>query len=108
MKKKLYIGTATHTTVIEYIINDHNIKIIDSWKITDKPTMAFILMKILIDDEYGNTRDRHIAEYVREWRAHNIMNHIPLKYFKKHCKDCDLSNNESRFRLFVYNILGRL
>lgn len=107
MKKKLYIGTATHTSVIEYVINDHNIKIIDSWRVTDKETMAFILMKILINDEWGGTRDRHIAEYVREWKAHNILYKIPLRYFKEHAKDCDLSNNESKFRLFVYNILGR-
>lgn len=108
MRKKLYIGTATHTSVIEYEINDHNIKIIDSYKITDKDDMYYILMKILVDDKYAGTRDRHIIEYVREWKTHNILYKLPFKYFKKHCKDCDLSNNESRFRLFVYNILGRL
>lgn len=107
MKKKLYMGTATNTNVIEYIENDRNIKIIDSYKITDKDTMAFIIMKILVKDEYASTRDRHIAEYVREWKTHNILYKIPLRYFKEHCKDCDLSNNESKFRLFVYNILGR-
>lgn len=108
MKKKLYIGTATHVCVLEYMINDHNIKIIDSWRITDKDTMAFVLMKILINDEWGGTRDRYICDYVREWKTHNLLYKLPFKYFKKHCKDCDLSNNESRFRLFVYNILGRL
>lgn len=68
--------------------------------------MEYILINIGLKDRYK--RDRLINDYVKEWKSHNIMYKLPFEYFKKHCKDCDLTNNESKFRLFVYNILGRL
>lgn len=94
-------------TEVSYKINKKNIKIIDSYKIKDKKVMETILVGILEEDKYRDLRDRSIAEYVREWRSHNILYHIPLKIFKNHCKDCDLTMKESKLRLFGYAILGR-
>ena len=93
---------------IKYKITKNNIKILNSYVIKDKNIMLEALIDILSDDEFSDTRDRTIEQYLREWRAHNIMYRIPLKYFKKHCGDADLTNGESKFRLFVYDILGRL
>lgn len=93
---------------IEYIIDKNNIKIIDSYKYKNKKLMRKILKEVLFHDPWPEVRDRTEEEYFREWRAHNLMYYIPLKYFKDHCVDCDLSNNESRKRRFVYAILGRL
>lgn len=99
----VYIGDEK----IEYEISKDNIKIIDSYRIKDKKLMKTILEILLMKDPYRDSRDRSLAQYVREWRSHNIMYHIPLKFFKEHCGDCDLSMGESKFRLFVYSILGR-
>lgn len=101
MKEKIKV----YGVEVEYIADENNIKIIDSYKIKDKNMMLLILWSIYSKDRYH--RDRSLLEHIREWRSHNIMYHIPLKFFKEHCKDCDLSNNESKFRLFVYSILGR-
>lgn len=91
---------------IDVLISKTNIKIINSFEIKTKKEMKKILKKILISDNYFETRDRTIKQYIKEWRTHNILYNIPLKYFKNHCKDCDLTVNENKFRLLVYWFLG--
>lgn len=93
--------------IIQYKFNHHNIKILDSYKIKSKLEMAKIIQKVIYMCPYDDCIDRTIKKYVREWRTHNILYHIPLKFFKDHCKDCDFTKNESKFRLFIYEILGR-
>lgn len=106
MRRRITVELADGKKV-KCVLTKDNIKIKDSYKIKSKRDMEKILIDIWLADEDWHTRDRSTAEYVREWRSHNILYKIPLKYFKKHSGDCDLSNNESKFRLFVYAILGR-
>ncbi len=92
---------------INFKITKDNIKIMDSYKVKDPNDMLEILLNITVHDKYNHLRTRPLDEYIKEWRTHNLLYKIPLKYFKEHCGDCDLSNKESKFRLFVYSILGR-
>ncbi len=93
---------------LKIIYSKKNIKIKDSYLVKKKIEMKAVLEEILKKDPYQDYRDRTFRQYLKEWRCHNILYHIPLKYFKGHCKDCDLSVNESKFRCFVYSILGCL
>lgn len=92
--------------LIKYKTSEKNIKIIDSYKIKEKIIMAKALVKILYFDTYEDNRDRKIEQYIKEWRTHNILYKLPFSYFRKHCKDCDLTTKESKLRLIVYSILG--
>lgn len=91
---------------IDVLISKTNIKIINSFEVKDKKDMKKILKKILTLDFYLENRDRTIVQYLKEWRTHNILYNIPIKYFKNHCKDCDLTVKENKFRLLVYYVLG--
>lgn len=92
---------------VEWKTTKDNIKIMDSYKITDPNDMLEILLLITCHDKYNHLRTRPLDEYIKEWRTHNLLYKLPFRYFKEHCKDCDLSNDESKFRLFIYSILGR-
>ena len=94
----------------QFIITKSNIKIIGSYKINDTEKMIDILTHIFNQDNYWFTRDRTLSQWLKEWKTHNRLYRIgkllKINYFIEHCKDCDLSNKESKFRLFVYAILG--
>lgn len=49
---------------------------------------------------YKRTKD----SWVKEWIAHNRLYKLGL--FRKHTKDVDLYENESKFALFCYDILS--
>lgn len=91
---------------LEIIYSKKNIKIKKSYLVKKKSEIRAVLEEILKKDPYHEKRDRTFKEYLKEWRTHNILYHLPFKYFKEHCEDCDLSVNESKFRCFVYSILG--
>lgn len=77
-----------------------NIKIIDSYKITNKRLMKFKL-RLLPLSEIKRTE----KSCLNEWIAHNRLYKLGL--FKDRCKDCDLTMNESTFRKICYWLLSR-
>lgn len=80
-----------------------NIKIYDSYTTTDEKDMAMILSIISIYPQYNLTRER--KELIDEWKFHNLL--YKLHLFRSHTKDTDLNENESKFRKFVYKIVGK-
>lgn len=77
-----------------------NIKLIDSYKITDKRKMIFNLNCLPL---YKINRSQDSC--LNEWIAHNRLYRLGL--FRKNTKDCDLTANESKFRRLCYWILSR-
>lgn len=85
-------------------ITKKNVRIIDSYKITDTEKMKQILNEIMKNPNYKLTRK--INDLIDEWQFHNFAYKIHL--FRKHSKDVDLSENESLFRRIVYKIFGMI
>lgn len=85
---------------VEY--TDTNIKILDSYKVTEEKDMLMILSIISIYPQYKLTRKR--KDLLDEWKAHNLA--YKLHLMRKHTRDTDLSENEGKFRLFIYKVLG--
>lgn len=85
---------------IEY--DDANVRIIDSYKITDSIEMLATLMKFKKITKYKTKRT--IRSWLKEWKSHNRLYKLGL--FRSHTKDCDLEENEKKHRLIAYEILG--
>ena len=85
---------------IEY--NKNNIKIKDGYKIKDEVIMCYILTDFLYRANIKYKRS--IVAWINEWKAHNFLYNLHL--FRKHTKDVDLQENESKFRLLIYEIIG--
>lgn len=107
MSDRIRVAKLNNGTYVHYKLSSKNIKIINSYRIKSKKIMRELLDIIVWEDIYSEKRDRSLESYVREWRTHNILYKIPLKFFRKHCQDCDLTTKENKFRLFVYAIIGR-
>ena len=88
------------------IITKDNIKIKNSYVIKTKEQMRIVLKRIFEVDPYKNIRRRKLKDSILEWRTHNILYSLGL--FKKHCIDCDISENEQLHRMIAYKFLGRL
>ena len=85
---------------------DPNIKIIDSFSITNKRDMRDILLLIKkYDDEHPSKWSRTINSMINEWRMHNIC--YEKDYYICNSKDVDLNNSdEDVFKGFnVYKLL---
>ena len=85
---------------------DPNIKIIDSFSITNKRDMTDILLLIKkYDDEHPSKWSRTINSMINEWRMHNIC--YEKDFYICNSKDVDLNNSdEDVFKGFnVYKLL---
>ena len=90
---------------VEIEITNNNVRIIDSFKITDKNSMKNILNIVRnLAMRKGIYFKRNNKSWIQEWKAHNLLYKFHL--LKSHTKDTDLEENESKFRLFCYKILG--
>lgn len=86
-------------------ITKENIKIKDSYRIKNKKTMTSILKIIRnVALKNGYSFRRTNKSWLQEWKSHNLL--YALNIFKEHTRDTDLEENESKFRLFCYKILG--
>ena len=84
-------------------ILSNRIKIIDSYKITDRGRMMQILYNIQhIHPEIKFNRG--YDDLIHEWVAHNRMYKWGIK--KDKTKDVDLEFNESKKKIILFNILG--
>ena len=80
-----------------------NIHIEDSYKIKDVEIPKFLIdLKQEIERDFNYKRS--IDSWTKEWIAHNRLYKLGL--FRSHTKDLDLDENESKFRLVIYNIIG--
>ena len=84
----------------KYNKKTNNIKIIDSYLVTDKKRMTEYLKQLPLEKV-----NRNFNSCLNEWIAHNRLYKLGL--FKKHTQDCDLSQDESLFRRICYWILSR-
>lgn len=84
----------------KYNKKTHNIKIIDSYLVTDKKRMIEYLNQLPLEKV-----NRSFKSCLNEWIAHNRLYNLGL--FKNHTSDCDLTQGESKFRKAFYWILSR-
>ena len=82
--------------------DDGNVRILDSYRITEMVEMYNILSWFLYKTGYRSRRN--IFSWMKEWKAHNRLYKLGL--FKEHTKDCDLEENEKWYRLLLYEIIG--
>ena len=81
-----------------------NIHIKDSYEIDDKEVPHYLsMLNAALDGSFKYKRT--IDSWAKEWIAHNRLYRAGL--FKSHTKDVDLNEDESKFRLIIYNIIGR-
>lgn len=84
----------------KYNKKTHNIKIVDSYLVTDKKRMIEYLNQLPLEKV-----NRSLKSCLNEWIAHNRLYNLGL--FKNHTSDCDLTQNESGFRRVCYWLLSR-
>jgi len=90
---------------LKVLVSSKNIKIIDSYQISNREKMREILIKALEKaTEEGYKTPRTLNALVKEWVSHNRLYNFYL--FRSHTRDADFEANESRFRRFVYFFLG--
>ena len=83
-------------------VSDTNICIKNSYEIADKDIDSFI------DHLSEAVKEKHFKRSKKSWKkellSHNRLFRLGL--FVEHTIDTDLSDNESKLRLFAYNILS--
>lgn len=84
----------------KYNKKTNNIKIIDSYLVTDKKRMIEYLNQLPL-----RRVNRSFKSCLNEWIAHNRLYQLGL--FKNHTSDCDLTKDESLFRRVCYWLLSR-
>jgi hypothetical protein len=90
---------------IEYTYSKDNVHIQDSFAITSKEEMMTILNAIRVEaakNDYFYDRDN--KSWLTEWRAHNRL--YNWGFIEEKTGSVDLSESESKIRLFLYSILA--
>lgn len=88
---------------IVYKVLSNRVKIIDSYKITDRERMRDILYAIQYN--HPDIRfNRNNDDLIREWVAHNRLYEWGIR--RKKTKDVDLEFEECKWNMFIYKILG--
>lgn len=88
---------------ITYKVLSNRVKIIDSYKITDRSKMSEIIYAI----QYKHPEIKFNREYndlIREWVAHNRL--YKWKINQKKTKNVNLEFNECKIKTLLYNILS--
>lgn len=88
---------------LEVICCKDNIKIKQSYIITNTKRMEEILMTILERTTIYES-ERTLKSLLKEWKSHNRLYKMHL--FRKHTSDCDLESNQKLFYKIAYFILG--
>lgn len=78
-----------------------NYQVKNSYEITSITKMKSIITDLYNSGKLGHNRT--INSYVKELFAHNILYKFGIA--RSRTRDTDLNDNESKFRLFCYNII---
>ena len=82
----------------------NNIHIKDSYQIPDEDVPYYLsMLNAALDGSFQYKRT--VDSWAKEWITHNKLYKAGL--FTSHTKDVDLNEDESKFRLIIYNIFGR-
>lgn len=86
-------------------LKDPNMKIVSSYKITDKEEMKQILnvIKEYCNDKHSNF-ERSLKSMQNEWIVHNICSNLSIK--RDHTDDVDLNNSDEK--LYNSKIIGKI
>lgn len=87
---------------VEIQYNSKNVRIVDSYQVSNVKDMVFVLRLFKIKTGYCSKRN--LKSWIKEWKSHNRLYRLGL--FRSHTKDCDLEENEKLHRLIAYQILG--
>lgn len=88
---------------VVYSILSNRVKIINSYKITDRNRMKEIIFAI--QHKHPEVQfNRNMDALIHEWVVHNRLYKLGIKRNKT--IDVDLEYKESKWKTFVYNILG--
>jgi hypothetical protein len=95
--------TETKIRGLKITITKKNIRIENSYQITNQDKMKEILEEILQRDTDYKT-NRNIKSLMREWNSHNRL--YKLKIFRKYNKNCNLKYKVNIFGKIIYLLLG--
>lgn len=85
---------------------DPNIKIIDSYKITNPEIREEIIDSLLLYEKMDDTPwERSRVSLIREWYAHNLLYDVSVE--KHRTKDVDLNNNDEKTYRIRKNLLNK-
>ena len=88
---------------VVYKVLSNRIKIIDSYKITDRSRMSEIIYAI--QHKHPEVQfDRDHKDLICEWVTHNRLYKWNIRHSKT--KDVDLGYTETKLRIILYRILG--
>lgn len=77
-----------------------NVKVIDSYRITDQDEMLEIIRFILDwEQEYPTEWERTETSMLREWKFHDLCNMLGIKV--THAKDVDFDNKDEKYYVRV-------
>lgn len=82
--------------------NNKNVRILNSYKITDVKYMKTILEEFKKETNFKSKRS--LKSWIKEWKSHNRLYKLGL--FKNHTMHCDLEEDEKIHRIIAYQILG--
>lgn len=94
------------TSDVEVEIKEDNIKIINSYLVTNEKEIRKTLTEIFECDPFKAKRKRTYESAVLEWKSHNLL--YKLHLFPKHTKNCDIAEKEKKHRMLAYFFLGRI
>jgi hypothetical protein len=90
---------------ISFNLSSNNMHINESHKIEKKEDMLAILKEIReVANKEGYIYKRTNESWLKEWRAHNWLHLNEIE--EDRTGSVDLNEDESKLRLFVYNILS--
>lgn len=89
---------------ITYKILSNRVKIINSYKITDRSKMKEILYAIQHNHPECSSFKRSYKSLIAEWRAHNRLYRWGIK--RDHTADVDLNYPLKWYMELIYRILG--
>ena len=94
-----------NSIAISYYNNKDNLGIVDSYmfnKIDMRPILTLIREQIAYEE--GIIYTRTTDSWVQEWAAHNVLYNLGIA--PERTRTVDLSENESRFKLFCYRFFS--
>ena len=85
--------------LIEFSYNEKNLKIKNSYKITDREEMKKILeaLRLKIKRESGICYKRPVSEWIVEWEAHNLFYNLNMQRHRS--QDVDLNEDEIEWKI---------